>query len=47
MPIYQLIELTAQNVSVTSYLTIYIASLLYILCGAFGGYYLFKKEEIK
>ena len=47
MPIYQLVELTAQNVSVTSYLTIYIVSLLYILCGAFGGYYLFKKEEIK
>ena len=47
MPIYQLIELTALDISVGSYLTIYITSVIYILVGAFGGYYLFKREEIK
>ncbi len=47
MPLYQLIELTSETVSIGSYLTIYISSVIYIVCGAMGGYYIFNRSELR
>ena len=47
MPLYQLIELTSLETNLIEYLTIYISCSVYIICGMIGGYYLFKKAELK
>ena len=47
MPIYQLVELSQNNVSWATYLTAYIACSIYIIGGSIGGYYLFKRSELK
>jgi hypothetical protein len=47
MPLYQLIELTSLNTNAAGYLTIYISCAVYMISSILGGYYLFKKAELK
>ena len=47
MPLYQLVELTNMDSSVTSLLTIYISCAVYIAANAFSGYFMFKRAELK
>ena len=47
MPLYQLIELTNMDSEAISLLTVYISCAVYIAADAFGGYYIFKKSELK
>lgn len=47
MPLYQLIELTSLNTNLAGYLTIYISCVVYMISSICGGYYLFKKAELK
>lgn len=47
MPIYQLVELAQNSVSWSVYLTVYISCAIYIIGGSIGGYYLFKRSELK
>ena len=47
MPLYQLIALTEIDVPLECILTVYISSAVYILSSIFGGYFKFKKSEIK
>lgn len=47
MPLYQLIELTSMETDLVGYLTIYISCAIYIASSILGGYYMFKKAELK
>ena len=47
MPLYQLIELTSMETDLVGYLTIYISCAIYIASSIWGGYYMFKKAELK
>lgn len=47
MPLYQLIALTEIDVSLECILTVYISCAAYILSCILGGYFKFKKSEIK
>ena len=47
MALYQLIELTNLNASLMAMLTVYISCAVYIIASSVGGYFIFKRAELK
>lgn len=47
MPLYQLVELTSKEIEISSYITIYACCAVYIVASSVGGYFIFKRSELK
>ena len=46
MPLYQLIEMTKNEIELSAYLTVYISCTIYCVTSAICGYYTFKRSEL-